>query len=324
MKVHIVNGDHTGNKLKNIDGKIIVWREMYDMGPLTPEMNRQGMKQRASFFEKKLGVPGDLFLETCRQQEQSLASLPKNSEITLWFEHDRYDQTMLLYLLKTIGNIGFTNLFLVTANAHPGVEPFFGLGQLSESQLELLLARRIPIATEWLSQASEGWGAYASSNPGDLENWLHHGACDIPYTKEALQHHFHYYPSEKNGLSEVEEATFKFLYDGMASFHELFQNVKKQRSQDGISDLYFAALLNELYHVPYPLIKVTGGSLPRYNIEPEDAYIELTRNGIEVLMEREDRVELAPPDWWLGGVHINSGKWRWNGNQLIDTAKKQV
>ena len=32
--IHIVNGDALANKMKNFEGIVMPWREMYDFGPL--------------------------------------------------------------------------------------------------------------------------------------------------------------------------------------------------------------------------------------------------------------------------------------------------
>ncbi|UZJ78410.1 DUF1835 domain-containing protein [Fictibacillus sp. KU28468] len=323
MKVHIVNGDITGNKLQDLDGEVIVWREMYDLGPAAADMDRKRIKSRAEFFEKKMGIPSEIFLKNCTLQENRLRALPKDAEITLWLEHDRYDQTMLLYLLKSLGSHEFNNLNMVTADSYPGIEPFFGLGQLSELQLIGLLEHRISIRREQIMEGAAGWNAYASPNPRDLEEWLKCAECSLPFVKRALWHHLEYYPSVKNGLNQVEELAFQYLYDGITSFHELFQKVSAKRTDDGLSDFHFSALLDQLQKGPVPLLKMTEGSLPHYNTEPEDAAIELTYEGIEVLMEREDRFDYTSADWWLGGVYNHRGKWRWNGEKLIDMEERQ-
>ncbi|MDN4526844.1 DUF1835 domain-containing protein [Fictibacillus fluitans] len=314
MNVHIVNGDTVGNKLTDLEGDIIIWREMYDLGPVDPDMNDRLLKKRAGFFEKKLGLPAELFLNTCRLQEQELRSIPADADITLWFEHDRYDQTMLLYLLKTLKELGLTSLYMVTADAYPGIEPFFGLGQLTASQLAALHKDRVIISETQLHEAELGWNAYASDDPRDLRHWLLHGECSLPYTKRALRRHLSYFPSESNGLNEVEEHIFQLMHEGISSFTELYQQVRAQRPDDGLSDLHFAAILDHLK----PLLKLTEGELPRYDAEPEEAVLELTYDGIEVLMEREDRFDYAAGEWWLGGAAVQYGEWRWNGGKIIN------
>ncbi|WHY73066.1 DUF1835 domain-containing protein [Fictibacillus enclensis] len=314
MKVHIVNGDLVGNKLTDLEGDMIIWREMYDLGPVDPDMNDRLLKKRAAFFENMLGLPNELFLNTCRQQEQELRSIPIDADITLWFEHDRYDQTMLLYLLKSLKERGLTNLYTVTADAYPGIDPFFGLGQLTASQLTALHTDRIPITEKQMQEAELGWNAYASDDPRDLVHWLLQGECSLPYTKRALWRHLTYFPSEKNGLNEVEEHIFQLIHEGIGSFTELYQNVTAQQSDDGLSDLHFAAILDHLK----PLLRLTEGTLPSYDAEPEEAVLELTYEGIEVLMEREDRFDYAASEWWLGGAAVQHGEWRWDGEKIID------
>ncbi|WP_354005858.1 DUF1835 domain-containing protein [Fictibacillus terranigra] len=252
-----------------------------------------------------------------------MGKLPKETEITLWFEHDRYDQTMLMYLLKLLDSLGLHTLYMVTTDSYPGIEPFFGLGQLSEVQLASLEEHRVPITTEQVKEGAGGWDAYSSSNPLDLTGWLHQTKCQLPFAKRAMKRHLDYYPSLKNGLNQVEELAFQYMYDGITSFHELFHKVSGQRLDDGLSDLHFAALLDQVQKGPKPLIKRTEGTLPRYNIEPEDAVIELTYEGIEVLMEREDRFDYTSADWWLGGVYNERGTWRWDGQNLINTQERQ-
>src|SRR3954471_16909011 len=143
--IHIVNGDALAGKMKSFNGIVMPWREMYDFGPLMKNSIQELLiNERALFFEEKVGIPASLFIENCQKQNQWLDLLPRNSEIILWFEHDRYDQTMLMYLLHKLNEKEFENLSMVTINQYPGVEPFLGLGQLSTQQLEgvLYTARR--------------------------------------------------------------------------------------------------------------------------------------------------------------------------------------
>ena len=70
---HIVNGDVVGEKIKSLDGNIIVWREMYDFGPLNVYWSLEELfKRRAEFFEEKLSIPSAFFLENCQKQYQLL------------------------------------------------------------------------------------------------------------------------------------------------------------------------------------------------------------------------------------------------------------
>ena len=98
---HIVNGDSVGDKLKqgNIQGDILVWRELYTFGPVFTKMDEPDHRRtRARYLEQTLGIPEKEYIETCESQERKLQDFRKYDEIVLWFEHDLFDQTMLAYL----------------------------------------------------------------------------------------------------------------------------------------------------------------------------------------------------------------------------------
>ncbi|KKI90291.1 hypothetical protein WQ54_20175 [Bacillus sp. SA1-12] len=109
--IHIVNGDILASKLQGISGKIINWREMYDFGPLHSSWsNEELIKKRADFFEEKLEIPSSLFITNCYKQLAQLNEITQDEEVVLWFEHDRYDQTMLMYILTQLANRHHQNL----------------------------------------------------------------------------------------------------------------------------------------------------------------------------------------------------------------------
>ncbi|WP_445505493.1 hypothetical protein [Niallia sp. 03091] len=53
--IHIVNGDVVGQKIKNLEGNVLVWREMYDIGPLSRDVPKEEWIKRAGldFLKKK-------------------------------------------------------------------------------------------------------------------------------------------------------------------------------------------------------------------------------------------------------------------------------
>ncbi|WP_134698810.1 DUF1835 domain-containing protein [Ammoniphilus sp. YIM 78166] len=311
--VHVVNGDIVGKKLSNqLEGEIIVWREMYDYGPL-PDM-----KKRASFFEENVGIPSQLFLESCARQRRMLYDLPRGAEITLWFEHDRYDQTMLMYLLQELSMKGFRDLSMVTLDAYPGIEPFFGLGQLSSEQLvELYSYRRQAITGEQVQEAITGWKAYTSPTPYDLETWIAGCEHPLPFLAQAMQNHLQYYPSTHTGLNEVEALSLSFIRVNKCSFDQLFTYICRKRPLDGLSDLHFAALLSQLLTGATPLLK-SDGPLPSYQQPQANCQFELTSFGSDVLDGRRDRFYFIGIDWWLGGVHLREDRWRWDGERIVE------
>ncbi|WP_088070924.1 DUF1835 domain-containing protein [Gottfriedia luciferensis] len=300
---HIVNGDVVGDKIKKLNGNIIVWREMYDFGPLNQAWSlEETYRRRANFFEKKLKIPAEFFIKNCQKQYELLNNLSRSEEVVLWFEHDRYDQTMFIFLLTQLSILGFQKVSMVSINEYKGIEPFHGLGQLTSEQLIELLNMKQKISNEQMKEAIAGWNAYQSDHYEELNRFIQN-CYTLPLLKQALICHKTYFPSPKTGLNEVEFLALSMLDESAKSFAELFTKVSNERINDGLSDLYFAAILNELMNGEYPLIS-SNKTLPNYNQYSPQAELSLTKWGMEVLKGKSNRVDLIGIDWWIGGIHI--------------------
>ncbi|WP_181444429.1 DUF1835 domain-containing protein [Bacillus sp. 03113] len=316
--IHIVNGDIVGKKLKRLNDPIIVWHEMYDFGPLKAQWSEQEcITRRAAYFEETVGVPASLFIHTCREQNQQIDDLSRDEEISLWFEHDRYDQTMLIYLLTVLSEKGFSKLHMVSIDRYEGIKYFHGMSQLTSEQLIQLYNEDCKsISVEQIDEAKAAWKAYCSSNPLDLEKWVKQSSCNLPFLKQALQSHLSYFPSLKTGLNEVENLTLSMLKETSLSFVDLFSSLSKKRILDGLSDLHYAAILNGLMQRQNPLL-TSNVPLPSFTSPDPAAVLTITQNGIDLLDSKLDRFECIGMDWWLGGVHLTEDRWRWDGIQLI-------
>jgi len=301
--IHIVNGDVVGRKLIHLE-KVIVWREMYDFGPFNLMWSNEELYQhRASFFEKKMKIPYSFFVMNCRDQYNQLKELSPKEEVVLWFEHDRYDQIMMIYLINELTLLGFQDISLVSIDQYPGIEPFHGLGQLTTKQLMDLLPHKQAVTTKQIEEAIRVWEAYQSNNPEELEKWIQHQKHELPFLKQAMLAHLSYLPSSENGLNEVEHIALSIMSEGKVQFSHLFNKVSRSRLNDGLSDFYFAALLNELIVGNYPLI-TADSNLPNYEIPISTAMLEITQNGLDVLKGKTSRFDCIGMDWWIGGVHI--------------------
>ena len=317
--IHIVNGDSLAGKMKSFNGIVMPWREMYDFGPLMKNSIQEMLiNERALFFEEKVGIPASLFIENSQKQNQWLDHLPRNSEIILWFEHDRYDQTMLMFLLNELSTKEFENLSMVSINQYPGIEPFFGLAQLTSQQLnELMHTKGRPITKEQIREAVAGWNAYTSTNPIEIETWITTTNGSLPFLKKAFETHLTYFPSSQNGLNEVENLIFNFINIRTCPFTELFQFISENRVNDGLSDLQLAAMLNQYAEGENPLLNLDS-PLPSFKHPIPTSKLSLTPFGLDVIQRNTDRFSFTGIDWWLGGVHLKSDQWRWNQHHLLN------
>lgn len=276
--LHIVNGDVVADKLKQgaLQGDILVWREIYTVGPVFEEMNKEAhLTLRAKYLEQNLGIPAKEYVATCKQQEEQLAQFRKYDEVVLWFEHDLFDQTMLCYLLSFFAHqdLGNTKLNLLTIGEFPGIELFRGLGQLTTEQLLTLSGTWQLVSDQVLQLGDTLWKAYASRDQDRLRSLLHDDTSALPFAKEAYLAYLSRLSSEPGGIGSVEREVLKEIATGEHSPYGLFTKVGNTLHQLGMGDLEFWYILRKMSVGPRPLITLEGASFKL-------ASISLTKAGL--------------------------------------------
>ncbi|MDR6553514.1 DUF1835 domain-containing protein [Paenibacillus qinlingensis] len=322
--MHIVNGDAFGDKLRasGIDGEILVWRESLYEGPIGMQMSDSALlSMRASYMSNRYGVPEDTFKSQTIQQEAKLGTLTDVDEVVLWFEHDLYDQLMLCYLLSRIADFSQPSfrLSLICIDRFPGVDPFYGLGQLSVDQILHLHGTELPVSEKQHAIACKVWRAYSASEPLPMASLLEEDLSALPFLKKALEVHLARFPSMQNGLSAIQQLTLELIRDDEVLILSLFQSLTEQLSHYGLGDLQFFGILDGLWHCEYPLVQVLGGDkLPKYNeswpAQFENVRVKITELGKLILTDKQDHVCLNGIEEWIGGVHLvgKQGIWRRN------------
>jgi hypothetical protein len=231
-----------------------------------------------------------------------------HDEVVLWFEHDLYDQTMLIYLLQWFARnrLMHSKLRLLSINSFPGIATFRGLGQLTPEQVRSLSGSWQPVTEEQLALAVEAWAAYASADPTTIVKLLASGTEPLPFLKSALLCHLERFPSSFNGLGQIERYTLQAVTDGIKRIDLLFDYVTDAAPDYGLGDSQYWAYLHMLRTAPYPLIDIEGPTLPDYNHQGPIAFgqwhVQHTKLGIEALQGMTDQVLYNGIDRWLAAT----------------------
>lgn len=328
--LHIVNGDSVGERLKeaNIEGDIVVWRDIYSFGPVFSDMAAEhNVSIRAHYLEQALAIPYVEYAQSIVTQQSVLSSLHKYNEIVLWFEHDLFDQAMLGYILHQLLQLplGETKLQLLCIGEYPGIEPFHGLGQLTSKQLKSLYGAWSAIGKQELELGSKFWQAYTSTDIEKHIDFLHTDSSALPFAKAAFEAHLKRLPSTYNGLGIIEQVTLACVASGIHSPYPLFEQVSNQLQLLGMGDLEYWYYLNRMAQEPNPLIHVKGGvdGFPTYthSVSTFDNYfITLTELGRNVLNGEEVWASLTVNDRWYGGLHIKGtdAKLHWDQHYKVE------
>jgi hypothetical protein len=249
-----------------------------------------------------------------------LAAAPDEyEEVVLWFEHDLYDQLLLVRALDLMRDR--TNVSLICIDRFPGVEPFYGLGQLTGAQLSTLTDTRRRVTDDQYALASHAWRSFRAPDPRELQQVAHLATTApqardaLPFLGAALTRFLAEYPSVAHGLSRTEELALTALRDAPATAERLFRSTQAQETAPFMGDWGFYDVLRRLASARTPLLTIDGAT---GNSSIGASTVALTDAGRDVIEGRENAVTLNGIDRWLGGVHLVAEKispWRWDSWQ---------
>ncbi|MEE8586390.1 MAG: DUF1835 domain-containing protein [Acidobacteriota bacterium] len=321
--MHVMNGDASADRLREggAEGEILAYPELYHEGPAPAGLEgEEWRKIRARHFARRGWAGYEEFVERQRQLDERLESFSSFDEIILWFEHDLYDQLLLIRHLDWFSkqDLKNTRLSLICIDRFPGHQPFHGLGQLSPEEHASLLGRQRPVSHSQLDLGSRAWQAFRSDDPVRLKRIIQAEAPCLPFLAAALLRHLQEFPATLDGLSRNQRQILQALRPGAATPIRIFQACCGMEESPYLGDSTFFSYLDDLATATHPALAAPQGqslkSCRHANREFLEQPLELTRHGQDLLDSRADAVELNGIDRWLGGVHLKEGGpiWRWD------------
>jgi hypothetical protein len=315
--LHVLNGDSTRMTLarSGLPGDLAVWADVLHDGPTPANLSPEEFRRiRASHLERRYGASDAL--ETLAAWDTALERYDRHDEVVFWFEHDLFDQLILLRHLHWLASLppGSTRFSLICIDRFAGIERFAGLGQLGPDQLATLFPKRVPIQREQVMAGQRGWNLYCAPDPRPLQDWLDEGVPALPFLSGALRRHFEDYPSAVDGLSRTERQMLAAVAEGHATFSAMFRACQALEERVYMGDATFWAILRDLDGAIVPLVQLSDNSVRRH-LQSVD--VELTPAGEQVLAGRADHAALNGVDRWMGGVHVVNGNWLWTGERVV-------
>jgi RNA polymerase sigma factor (sigma-70 family) len=305
--LHVLNGDSVRVTLERSDvpGTFAVYADVLHEGPVPQVTGTAAWREARSRFLSSADVPSPDVLRRYEEWDARMEAFREYDEVVLWFEHDLFDQLLLLKHLDWFSRrpLGRTRLSLICIGEFPGFEPFHGLGQLDPDQLTSLLGTRQPVAAGQLTLGSRAWWAFTAANPSELDELAQHDVDGLPFVAGALRRFVEEYPSRDTGLPRTERESLALLVDGPRSPEALFLAVQRREERVFMGDTTFWDRVLVLAAGPTPLVLVDaepdGRALPA-------GIVTITDAGRDVLAGRADWIHLDGFDRWLGGVHLTA------------------
>lgn len=322
--LHVFNGDRTADVFRRsgIPGDVTMTADVLHEGPAPAGMNlERWRKVRARYLAESGYGDYDECLARLTRWDRKIEGYSIFDEVILWFEHDLFDQLLLIRVLDWFAARAATRttLSLINVGEFPGVESFGGLGQLSPIQLASLLDLRIPVSDRQKQVARAAWRAFRSPDPTAIERVLANGTAELPFLAGALTRHLEEFPALANGLSRNEDQLLRALSAGNERFEDLFAAASAMEERVYLGDTSFLRILRHLASGPQALVRLRETA-------SRQLFAYLTPNGEQVMTGRDDWIHIHGIDRWLGGAHLlgPEAQWRFDRStrRLVRCAKE--
>lgn len=315
--VHIRCGDDLLEPLaaSGLPGQFLAWTDPVCEGPAPAGLDDAAFRAvRATWLAGRIdGDPVAIAADLADRDAALDRAAAEAADLTLWFEHDLYDQAILIRLLDRLrpriergGPVS-----LVCIGDHPGVDRFIGLGQLAPEDLPPLYQARQTLDLNHGALASAAWQAFTAPTPDALVALLDTDTSALPFLAPALRRHLRQFPWKADGLALTEWLTLDVIDLGVETPVEAFRYLQAREEAPWQGDLMYFAWLRDLCRDPFPLL------IPYGTAWPYEATLALTDRGRAVLLGRTDALSGRPLDRWLGGVHLTGENppWRFDAGQ---------
>ena len=314
--LHVRCGNDIVGKLRaaGVPGEILVWADPLCQGPTRAANGEPWYELRSRFIARSYGGEAGRIAESLRAADEALERHDAADELVLWFEHDLFDQAILVHLLDRLAKRRAPGrLAIVTLDSHPSVRRFVGLGNLDAPALAELYERRMPVSPAMLAAGSAGWAALRAPTPEPAAELARTGLDALPYLPAALARHLRELPSTERGLGRTEQLALEAVEAGATTAGAVFQRVQEQEPAPWLGDAMLYAILAALARLRTPLIRL-GGSWPAGGAGFAASRVELTDGARAVLGRKVDAVALAGIERWVGGVELRGTRaaWRWD------------
>ncbi len=316
--LHIRCGNDIEQALERagFEGDFLTYTDPICQGPLSDQPDAK--QQRLRFVLEE--YPG-LTADECRQrqldEDTKLSNAKKYGRIVLWFEHDPFDQLLLVKVLNQLraSKAEERKVELVSLDRFPGISKFIGIGQLSPTALRHMYKSRIPVPEAAYGLSRQVWKALVASSPERLFAMTGSQQPSLPYLRTAILRYLSDLPSVHNGLSFSENAALKILAGGDRSWGQVFR--KFMTEFDPLpyhGDLMYLGTLLRLQSAERPAV-----SCAKLDLSDEGwgkSEFSITGIGQELLNNEVDWMDCGPRERHHGGVIcFGTPDWRWDAKR---------
>jgi len=281
-------------------------------GPTPLASGEEWWRVRASYLASAGYGDEDEMLRHFREQGDPLEAALAHDEVVFWFEHDLYDQLLLIHHLWWLSQHvpgSSTRLSIVIGTDY--------LGLLKPDQFPPRFEARRAITAEEIAAGAAAWTAFCGDDPRRLVP-LARDAGPLTYLPRAMRRLLEEFPAAGTGLARSERQILEVLSEGTRSPGQAFVASAKLEDDIWMGDWTFWTIVRRLAGGPHPLVTA---DVQRLEDRFPEGTLAITETGRRVLAGRADYQTLNAPSRWIGGTCLTPERaWRWTGSSLQQPA----
>ena len=290
--LHIINGDSLTEQVKELElqGEIVVWRELLCEGPCTQEVgSSEFIKLRQKFLKEAYDISPENYQDRFVTQLNKLKAFQDYNHVVLWFEFDLFCHINMLaaisFYLVNKPNVPF---YLVCSKRQKGEEELLPLSQLPLKHLLNHFKNKIKLDKEDLEIATLVWELYCGNNPIKLKQQIKK-TSNFEYLSSCIRAHIERFPNSRTGINSLEKNVLKLVeQQHITSMNQLLGYALQYQGYYGYSDSQMERVLNKL-SIFYTL---------------ENDRLKLTRDGLDALEKKKNFYRDLMNDEYYGGAKI--------------------
>jgi hypothetical protein len=258
--------------------------------------------QRARVIALHAGVDAQEARLRLGREYMALNGLAKFDRVLLWFEHDLWDQAVLIRVLSLLARYPSGPGVAVAGGRAPldgklFLMPADGRRAFAEMPAEdLARLDPVPLGTLHLEAGAEAWAAFADPDPTALDR-LSRRALPLPHLAAAMRRHLQDLPWRNDGLALTERLLLRAVADGAGDLPGALAALHRADPVFQVTDLIVKEVAQRLSAGPQRLLT-------------RDAPWQLTERGRAVLA---GEARHRPPPRFQGGVMVGPDPaWWWD------------
>lgn len=257
----------------------ISWNDALHEGPVPAGIPAEDLCEvRAQFMAECGWDRQDTIARDLRARDAALLAA---SEVTLWFEHDLYDQLQLVQILAMLEG---RRAWLAQADTY--------IGPMQPEAVRALATAVKPVTPDQLDIAGRAWGAFRSADPAAVPELLRSDTSCLPYLHSAFARLLEDRPGSADGLSRTERQILRAAATGPTSFGELYAYTQALEEAVFAGDTQIMLAAKRIADCDVPLLTMNPW--------------RLTVAGQNVLDGAANHLQLNQVERWLGGMRFAS------------------